>query len=266
MIRSLIANFRNLLVARVDPALLARDLAPEDAKTATERAQGVTQPTIVRALRVLSDAASLARTGGNPRLELETALLRFVLEGNDEIVIPSVAPSTVVTPSVAQRSRGAREAPAASPLVTPSVAQRSRGAAEERRTPLEEPVPTPVPKADAGPVTVQKLRAAWQNIRGKVEHAKAPLRVPLSGAMVDAIDGNAAVIKLRSKLDVDILKEHVKLLEDALNDVLGTQLKVRLEVGAAPVPAPAAKEDAFIPESEPESADELFGYASERIK
>ncbi|MGA8840514.1 MAG: DNA polymerase III subunit gamma/tau, partial [Candidatus Aquilonibacter sp.] len=77
--RSLIANFRNLLVAHIDPELLARDLAPEDAEIAAERAVDVPQAMIVRALRALVDAASLARTGANPRLELETALLRFML-------------------------------------------------------------------------------------------------------------------------------------------------------------------------------------------
>ena len=51
--RSLIANFRNLLVAHIDPALLARDLAPEDAEIAAERAVDVPQAMIVRALRVL---------------------------------------------------------------------------------------------------------------------------------------------------------------------------------------------------------------------
>ena len=81
--RSLIANFRNLLVAHIDPELLARDLAPEDAEIAAERAVDVPQAMIVRALRVLADAASLARTGANPRLELETALLRFMLEDGE---------------------------------------------------------------------------------------------------------------------------------------------------------------------------------------
>ena len=81
--RSLIANFRNLLVAHIDPELLARDLAPEDAESAAERAVDVPQAMIVRALRVLADAASLARTGANPRLELETALLRFMLEDGE---------------------------------------------------------------------------------------------------------------------------------------------------------------------------------------
>jgi DNA polymerase III gamma/tau subunit len=241
LIRSLIAGFRNLLVARVDPELLARDLAPEDAKAATERAQGVGQQTTVRALRVLSDAASLARTGGSPRLELETALLRFILESDEGIAPPS-------------RPAAVEKAPTVSEPVIPSVVP---------APPKPEAAkPAPKPKSD-GPVTVQKLRAAWTNIRGKVESSRPPLRMPLSGAMVDAIDGNAAVVKLRTKLDVDILKDHVKLLEDAINDVLGSSLKVRLEAGAAPPPQNNDEPKQF---NEPESADELFGYANERIK
>jgi len=286
LIRSLIANFRNLLVARVDPELLSRDLAPEDAKAATARAEGVGQPTIVRALRVLSDAASLARSGGNPRLELETALLRFVLE--DDVTLSSAAVSSQAksvssgAEPVSSRAES-RKAPqkgsptpvekappapkpepkpvptppkAEEPSVTPSSAPLS-SRAESREAP---PKVEPKPKAD-GPVTVQKLRAAWMNIRGKVEATRPPLRTQLGGAMVEEIDGNAAVIKLRNKLDVDILKEHVKLLEDAINDILGASLKVRLEAGTA---SPPQNDEPKI--AQPESADELFGYANERIK
>jgi DNA polymerase-3 subunit gamma/tau len=242
LIRTLIANFRNLLVARIDPALLARDLAPEDAERATARAEGIAQQTIVRALRVLSDAASLARTGGNPRLELETALLRFLLEAEGE----QARPTAVIAPSVVEK---APPAPVAD-LVTPSAPQaQSRGAA-------------PTPSA-AGPITVQKLRAAWTKIRGRVEAERPPLRMALSGAMVDAVDGNAAVIKLRNKFEADILKDHVKLLESAITDILGSTLQVRLEAGAPT--APPAVTEAPPPEEE-ESADELFGYANERIK
>ncbi len=238
--RSLIANFRNLLVAHIDPELLARDLAPEDAESAAERAIDVPQAMLVRALRVLADAASLARTGANPRLELETALLRFMLEDGD-IVTPS---SAAVTPSAAPKSTARPEGPNVKGQreslahVTPSV---------------------------AGPVTIQKLRAAWTTIRGKVEAERPPLRAPLSGAMVDSIDGNAVVLKLRAKFDADILKEHTKLLESAIADVLGASLQVRLETGVAPA-APGAPTVGPMAQQADESADELFGYAQERIK
>ena len=248
LIRALIAQFRNLLVARIDPELLARDLAPEDAERATARAQNVGQPTIVRALRVLSDAASLARIGGNPRLELETALLRFMLESEEAPTAPPVTRSA---------ERVLKGAPPAEP--PPSVTLSA---------------PKAQSKGD-GPITIQKLRAAWTTIRGRVESERPPLRAPLSGAMLDAIDGNAAVLKLRTKFDADILKDHVKLIESAIAGVLGSDLKVRLESGAArhaeesgaPSSGHSEEREARL-EGPPddETADELFGYANERIK
>ncbi|MGA8535354.1 MAG: DNA polymerase III subunit gamma/tau, partial [Candidatus Tumulicola sp.] len=86
LIRSSIAAFRNVLIARVDPQLLARDLAAEDAQQAQARATVVSQAALVRVLRALTEAASLARAGGNPRLELETALLRIILASEDPTV------------------------------------------------------------------------------------------------------------------------------------------------------------------------------------
>ncbi len=83
LIRSLIAALRNLLVARIDPQLLARDLAPEDAARAGEQASTLSQAMLMRALRTFTEALALARSGGNARLELETALLRFILTGED---------------------------------------------------------------------------------------------------------------------------------------------------------------------------------------
>ncbi len=260
LIRSLIANFRNLLVARVDPELLTRDLAPEDAQRATERAQGVAQATIVRALRVLSDAASLARTGGNPRLELETAMLRFVLASEDPTLEALSARVAVLEEGGTVIAEPRTPVPHASPapLVPPPP--------KPELKPESKPEPAATPPQGNGLVTVQKLRAAWTNIRGKVEAERPPLRAPLSGAMVDAIDGNAAVVKLRSKFDADILKDHVKLLEAAIADVLGAQLKVRLEAGAAAATQTLAEEEMPQFEESGEGADALFNYANERIR
>jgi DNA polymerase-3 subunit gamma/tau len=83
LIRSAIAEFRHLLVARVNPELLARDLAEDDASAARERAAVTPQARLVRALRLLADALAAARGSGNARLELESAVLRFVLQGED---------------------------------------------------------------------------------------------------------------------------------------------------------------------------------------
>jgi DNA polymerase-3 subunit gamma/tau len=86
LIRTSVAEFRNLLVARVDPALLSQDLAADDAAQTRAAAAATPQAKIVRALRLLADALAAGRVSGNPRLELETAALRYILQAEDPTV------------------------------------------------------------------------------------------------------------------------------------------------------------------------------------
>lgn len=283
LMRSLIASFRNLLVARVDPALLARDLAPEDAEQATARAQGVAQATLVRALRILSDAATLARTGGTPRLELETALLRFVLAGEDpsldalsarlaalEEGTPRPAAETAAPPSAAARATARPAIP--EPVREPVAAELPRVEPVAPEPLASEPPPPAVKspaQAKGSQPTLQQVRAAWQNIRGKVESERQSLGAPLSRAAVDAIEGKAVVLRLPDSLNVDILRDHLRLLEAAIEDVLGASLKVTLRVGEPGGTARAKVEESFrAPDADAgdEDAQALFKYANERIK
>ena len=117
LIRALIGEFRHLLVARVNPELLARDLAADDAAAAEARAQTVSQARLVRALRLFGDALGAARTSGNARLELETAMLRFILQTEDPTLdalaarvtaLEGGAPIPAAAPPRRRRAAGAR--------------------------------------------------------------------------------------------------------------------------------------------------------------
>lgn len=275
LMRSLVAAFRNVLVARIDPALLERDLAPEDAARASERARDVSQATLVRALRTLTDAAALARTGGNARLELETALLRFVLAGED------ATPDALAERMSALEAKlsnapivAAKAAKTDSDRIIPSVPKGERGA-EHREAAAPKPVPERVapsaPKGERSALSLQKVRAAWQSIRGKVEGEKQTLRLPLSRATVDELQSNAIVLKLPEQWAADALKDHTALIESAIADVLGVPLRVTLKVdgnAAAPKTKGSAPRTASVTAAnvEPEDPDELFNYANERIR
>jgi DNA polymerase III subunit gamma/tau len=173
LIRALVAEFRHLLVARVNPELLARDLAADDAAAAVERAQTVTQARIVRALRLFGDALGAARNSGNARLELETAMLRFILQTEDPslealaarvVALESGSPAVVPPPRapVTTRATAAAPAPASSPV-------RAARAATARPAPAPAPPPSPSPSpqavAPAGPLTLAKVRSLWSNVR-----------------------------------------------------------------------------------------------------
>ena len=215
LMRSLIAAFRNLLVARVDPELLARDLAPEDAMRAQTRAQDVPQAVLVRALRVLTDAMALARSGGNPRLELETALLRLILTGED----PTLDGVSARMALLEERLQGA-------PAAAAPRHDRHRAAVAQPcgRSLARRPEPPPAgPKPLAGqPLSLQKVRAAWQSVRSKVESEYPPLRGPLSGVTVAEVNGDTIVLTARNAVDAAIVRERAGLIETAAADVLAT--------------------------------------------
>jgi DNA polymerase III subunit gamma/tau len=226
LIRALIAAFRNLLIARIDPELLARDLAAEDAQRIGRQSAEIPQAMLVRALRVFSDAFSLARLGGNARLELETALLRFILAGEDPTL----------------EALGARVE-----------------AVEERVA--SKPVAPPAPKANAAKTeavpSLQKVRAAWQTIRSKIESRRQSLRAPLSRAAIESLQSNALVLKLPDSWSADALRDHAGTIEAAIADVLGVSLSVRLRVdGSGGTPPVQTQND----------PDALFDYANQRIR
>jgi DNA polymerase-3 subunit gamma/tau len=251
LIRSLIAEFRNLLVARIDPQLLSRDLAPEDAQTAAARSKQLTQAHITHALRLLSDALATARSSGNPRLELETALLRYTLASEDTTL-----------DALASRVAALEESRHGDPSTSSGLRQ-----VEPPPSPVEakrEPPPSAVEAKQ--PVTIQKVRAAWQSIRTKVESERASLRTQLSRAVPDSIEGNAVIIKLPNSLLADTLKDHAKLVENAMAEVLGTTLKASFKVDGAAAKSKGGSAAPTAATVQDEDPDELLSYLNERIK
>ncbi len=273
LMRLLVAALRNVLVARIDPALLERDLAPDDAAHATQRAGSVTQSLLVRALRVLTDAIALARSGGNARLELETAILRVVLVGEDPNIEAlsarlaaledrsGASPPAIRTPAPAASRASAAPARTRPEPSRPEPAVQS--APEPRPDPVEESVPEP--RDPGGPLTLQRANAAWPSVRAKVESEHVPLKGPLSGARVAGVEGNVVLVQMRSELDASIVRPRAALLEAAASDVLGVPVVVRLRIGA---PASAAEKPQARSAPADQSGDDpeaLFNYLSERI-
>lgn len=277
--RLIIAEFRNLLVGRIDAALLERDLAPEDARAVAVRAQGISQAHIVRALRLLTEALATARSSGHPRLELETALLRFVLAAEDATLD---ALSARVSALEGNTSKAISPPPIAIPQ-RPAPSEPPLKSAKPQAAPKRaEPQPAPKPAepqatakpadlqpaepsaAPAEPVTIQRVKAAWQSIRTKIESERQSLRTQLSRAMPEAIDGRALIVKMTDSWMAETLKEHAPLIERAMQEVLGAPLRITFRVDAPASPRP--KGTATPPQPETEDPDELFIYVNEKLK
>jgi DNA polymerase-3 subunit gamma/tau len=95
LIRSTLAEFRHLLVARVNPDLLSRDLAEDDAQAARERAAATPQARIVRALRLLADALAAARNSGNASGAVVAKMKTAHSGGSSSVLRKAFAPSLV---------------------------------------------------------------------------------------------------------------------------------------------------------------------------
>jgi DNA polymerase-3 subunit gamma/tau len=252
LIRALVAEFRHLLVARVNPELLARDLAADDAALAEARAHGVSQARIVRALRLFGDALGAARQSGNARLELETAVLRYILQTEDPSLDALAARVTALeggAPAPAQAPPPAPPAAVAPPRPRPAPAPAAAA-----------PPPAPAPAA-TGPLTLAKVRSLWANVRSRAESEKASIAASLGRATIDAVSEDGIVLRMPDQLGADTLKRSIDTLKRAVDGVIGRPVELRLIVGAASAasdPSPGA-------EPPPEHPDDVARYAFDRL-
>ena len=302
LIRSAIGEYRHLLVARIDRDLLTRDLSATDIEAVIALAEATAQPRIVRGLRLLADALAAGRSSGNPRLELETAVLRLIVQGEDPslealatrvallesgapIVAATVASPSTAPPLASPSLPAPKRLDPEPPVDVPATATRDLyeptsppklhivPPAEPRIVPpTEDATAEPfidVPKRAASP-TLQQVRSQWDQIRMRAEEKHKPLRGLLSRATVDAVDATVLTIGVGDAIQEGLIRDRTAVIEKAVADVVGAPLRVAIRVrGATPSPARASVTEA--PKSLAESATgpggeiDLLAYARNKI-
>jgi DNA polymerase III subunit gamma/tau len=293
MIRATIAEFRHLLVARVNPELLSRDLAEDDAHDARERAAATPQARLVRALRLLLDALAAARGSGNARLEIESAVLRFVLQGEDPTLDalaarvaalesgdaiaarpspPTTAPRpTASTPPAPKATASTPPAPApratASPVPQPAVQERSAPEADVTLSSSKgEPQPQPRGVAPME-LSLQKLRTLWSSIRTRAESEKGSLRAGLSRATVATLEGDLLTLRVPDPMASEMIKRDLATVKKAIAAVTGRNVDVRVTVGSGGPPPDSGRNsgDTGVANGGGEEQDDLMRYALEKL-
>jgi DNA polymerase-3 subunit gamma/tau len=262
LIRSTIGEFRHLLVARVNPELLSRDLAEEDAQIARERAAATPQNRLVRALRLLAEALAAARGSGNARLELESALLRFVLQTEDPS-LDALATRVAALEAGEAVSRPAAPAPAPTgpkPTVKPPPKSSAARAAPPPPAVTVAELPPPPEPAAHKELSLAKLRTLWQSIRLRAEGEKTSLRAALSRATVEGLADATLTLRVPDPVNADVLKRDVATVREAIAAVTGQSLQVRVVVGAGEPPP-----ENGVAEEDGEDGDDLMRYALEKL-
>jgi hypothetical protein len=262
LIRGTIAEFRHLLVARINPDLLERDLSADDAAAALTAARATPQARLIRGLRLLADALAAARSSGNARLEMETALLRFILQHEDPSLDALAARLAVLeagglppAPTLPATAPGERSRRAGTP---PEIA--SRAAAEEQIAPRAVAPPAAAPRADAPqeiapPVrasvssdapsprsaepaetdapSLQKVRSLWPNVRTRAASRKAALTAVLAETNIVALDGELLTLAVPDRTREGMLRQGLETLRAAIDGVLGRPLEIRITVSSS---------------------------------
>ena len=264
LIRSTIAEFRHLLVARVNPELLARDLAEDDAATrartrrARRRRRGwcarcACSPTRSRrratpATRGSSSRARCCASFCRPKTRRSTRSPRASPRSKAAHRCAAARrpqPAAAASPSRRRRARRARPEAAAGAAAAGRTGRCRRSRAAGR--------------AD-GPLAAEAALAVAEHSQpGREREALAARR--LSRATVEALDGDVLTLRVPDPIGGRGLKRDVATVKKAIADVIGRASTC----ASRSAPAPSRGGDRRRRPTAAKTPDDLMRYALEKL-
>lgn len=162
---------------------------------------------VLRMLRLMAESETSIRRGGNPRLTVETLLLRWAML--DRIVdIEAVLRGAPVTPAPAATPSGGRSAAPAAKSATPA-------------SPAPAPLPPGASRGNA-PFTVAGLQQAWPDICAAARLKSVLLGEALAAAAVVTVDPPR--VSLEFPDDATVMREGVERQRAAVEAVLAERV------------------------------------------
>jgi DNA polymerase-3 subunit gamma/tau len=140
------------------------DLTESLRQTVDQARQRLAPEDTVRMLRLLAETETAVRRSGNPRLTVETLLLRWAMMDRMVDLERVLAGGEPPSPAAGAGATAAPRAPARTAAPPPAASRRSPAATTQ---PAPEPAPPPVARvAPAGPVafTLEGVRAIWPEL------------------------------------------------------------------------------------------------------
>jgi DNA polymerase III subunit gamma/tau len=300
ILRSLIDHFRDLLVVAVvrDPSEIVET---SDDRLEVLRAQSArfSPAALLQKIRILSAAEAEARFATQPRVVLEMAILKVcrpeldpsieglaarieALErqaGRDVPPAPSAVSKTSsaaassepaahparTSPKRMPRDRGSQSAaPVAGVPTAQSGAAHDEMPRHDGASAAEDPeTRSALDPADAG-VAIDAVRARWSRFMEEVKGRSRPAYAFLLEASPQSVDGARLVLAVRHKFHLENLQEpkHRQIVEEVLEAVMGTRLRLGLVLDAIDTPPASA---VSLERPGPKGADTLVEEAVRRF-
>ncbi|MGQ0568819.1 MAG: DNA polymerase III subunit gamma/tau [Armatimonadota bacterium] len=254
VLRTLLEHFRDLLLVKTcGPQAVEILDAPKEhyARLATQ-VEGAGVADLLRAVRILNDAASDARWNTQPRLALEVALIRLAR--------PEMDPSLEGVLVRLDRLEAARPVPAPPVQAPPASPGPARPAPPRRprdRADSAEPGDTPAavvaaseaaatPTSVSGLVSIDDVRRQWARVLEDIKRAKMICHALLIDGTPLEVTGNTLTVGLRSAYTFHMenlnRQENRDIVESALARVLSHPLRFRCRLYETPAAALADTE------------------------
>jgi DNA polymerase-3 subunit gamma/tau len=197
---------------------------------------------VLRMLRLLADSEGAIRRSANPRLIVETLLLRWTML--DRIV--DLAQVLGQAPDAGQgRGEGEPPAPRKPPASPGIVSPPKPSSAAARPAPAPESTPAPVPAAavDAIPATLEAIRIAWPDIVAEVRGRSRFLGEALSHTAPGALDLPWLTVELAepNPLFAERLQAQAQMVEEVLTRGVGQPVRLRVTEAAPGANGPPSK-------------------------
>ena len=193
---------------------------------------------VLRMLKLLADNETAVRRSGNPRLVVETLLLRWAML--DRIVdLEQVIRGGGAPPpgggDAGGRDAGGRGGP------EPPVAKRP-ASKPDRPAPGPEPSAPPAQPLGSVDFTLPSLQAAWPALVSAVRERKPFLGEAVANAEPAAADPPWLTLRMAESASIfgQALEEHAVLLEEIVGRVLGQPVRLRVASGSTPDAGPPA--------------------------
>lgn len=270
LLSDLIAHFRNLLIAKADPAGLADELSEEQVAGLAEQASRVAMDRLLELIEQFAAAEGRMKWAPNKKMHIEIAVIRAIQTLHQatltEVLDTLTAMRGGTPPPVLQKPALPVAPVAAKPVAKPAPA--APKAVEEKSVTLaarrqdapaaavKETPPAPTAPAAPAPATAPAAPAAlgpvdpsaiWPALIQEVRANRPKLRMWVETGALTAIEGDIAHITFPDDQTLSLQhceeRENRAYLETLLSTLAGRSLKAKFEMRSdfTVTPVPVAK-------------------------
>ncbi len=216
--RQIVDYLRNLMLAQTaGPSLV--DASNELRAILQQQATVISRPALLRAIRTFNAALGEMRTGWQPQLPLELALVESTRPLHEEI--PVVLPEI---PVAAPRPKGSKIPAKAAPPADPAPAD-----------------PDPEP-SQAATISLGQVQRAWATIHDTARKHSKPLAALLDHASVRTVEGRTLILAVNEPVFKEKLEaeEKRKELAQIIKAVLKASMNIKVIIATTAAPAHGA--------------------------